>query len=287
LLNKELRVPGAHRGQRIVDLLVDIPLKSGNMTCVLLHVEFQGAIWNRQPFHVRMYKYACLIMLRLGRPFTALAIRTTPRGRTEKVHYESECFESRTVYMYRTVFIDQLDEARLMEMENNPVSEAVIAVKRMIKAGRSEAGRFRQGREILRLLKTRGYSLEVRHSLGEFIEGITRLSAEKLVEEFEKEMEGLLEEVKSMPVTAPIMEKVLKKKSYERGRAEGEAEGEARGKAEGEALGEARGKAEGAHLKALETARLMLERNMDIDVIADLTGLSEDEVRELESGQAL
>ncbi|MDR1875977.1 MAG: hypothetical protein LBQ90_13300, partial [Synergistaceae bacterium] len=39
LLNKELRVPGAHRGQRIVDLLVDIPLKSGNMTCVLLHVE--------------------------------------------------------------------------------------------------------------------------------------------------------------------------------------------------------------------------------------------------------
>ncbi|MDR1875955.1 MAG: hypothetical protein LBQ90_13190, partial [Synergistaceae bacterium] len=283
LLNKELRVPGAHRGQRIVDLLVDIPLKSGNMTCVLLHVELQGAIRNRQPFHVRMYKYACLIMLRLGRPFTALAIRTTPRGRTEEVHYESRCFASRTVYEYPTVFIDQLDEAQLMEMENNPVSVAVIAVKRMIKARSSEAGRFRQGREMLRLLKTRGYSLEVCHSLGQFIEGITRLSVEKLVEEFEKEMEGLLEEVKSMPVTAPIMEKVLKKKSYERGRAEGEA----RGRAEGEARGRAEGEARGARLKALETARLMLGRNMDIDAIADLTGLSEDEVRELESGQTL
>jgi predicted transposase/invertase (TIGR01784 family) len=153
------------------------------------------------------------------------------------------------------------------------LSVAIVAAARMIKAGNSETGRFEQGRAMLRLLKTQGYPLDVCHRVGQFIEGVVNLSAEKLLEEFAREVDILVKEMKSMPVTAPIMEKIVNKNSYELGKADGKAEGIAEGKAEG--------KAEGIHYRALKTARLMLERNMEIDVIADLSGLSEDEVRGL------
>jgi hypothetical protein len=263
-LNKELRIPGTRRGQKIVDLLADIPMKAGGFTCLLLHVELQGEI-RGEPFHVRMFKYSCLIVLRLERPFTALAIRTTPRGKSEELRYEAECFETRNLYTYPTVFIDQMDEARLLVMEHNPLALAVAAAACMIRAGKSETRRFEYGREMLRILKSRGYSQEVYTSLIHFIEGVTRLSAKKLLDDFEKEVDIFFMEVESMSVTTPIVDKVLKKRSYEWGRAQGKAEG----------------KAEGLHLKAVETARLMLERGMAVDLIADLTKLSEDEVREL------
>ena len=45
--------------------------------------------------------------------------------------------------------------------------------------------------------------------------------------------------------------------------------------------GKQEGLQEGERKKALETARRMISRNMDIATIADLTGLSEDDVRNL------
>ena len=71
-MNKELRVPGTGKGMKVLDMLVKVPLKTGDLASLLLHTELQGAI-RGEPFHVRMYKYGCLITLRLGRPFTALA----------------------------------------------------------------------------------------------------------------------------------------------------------------------------------------------------------------------
>ena len=61
------------------------------------------------------------------------------------------------------------------------------------------------------------------------------------------------------------------------------AEGEVRGKAEGEKIGEARGKAEGEQTKQREIAVNMLEMDIDIPTIARATGLSEDDVRGLQS----
>jgi hypothetical protein len=143
----------------------------------------------------------------MGRPFIALAIRTTPKKKSEELRYESQNFESRTVYDYRTVFIDLLDEERLLEMTDNPVAVMVVAAARMLKAGKSETRRFEYGREMVRMLKSRGYSLEVRHKLGQFIEGVVDLSVEKLLEEFEKEIDDLFKEVESMPLKTPIVEK--------------------------------------------------------------------------------
>ncbi|MDR1377612.1 MAG: hypothetical protein LBJ36_00965 [Synergistaceae bacterium] len=261
-LNKELRIPGVRRGQKILDLLVDVPLKTGKKICVLLHVELQGEI-RGETFHVRMYKYSCLIVLRMGRPFTALAIRTTPKGKSEELRYESQCFESRNTYDYRTVFIDQMDEEHLLKMTDNPIALAVLAASRMLKAGKSEKRRFEYAREMLRLLKSRGYSLEVRHKVSQFIEGVSSLSAKKLLEDFEKEIDEVFEEVKSMPIKTPIVEKVLKRKSYEWGVVEGKLEGRLESKK--------------------ETALSMLAEGMIPDLISKITGLTVREIQNLRS----
>jgi flagellar biosynthesis/type III secretory pathway protein FliH len=61
------------------------------------------------------------------------------------------------------------------------------------------------------------------------------------------------------------------------GRTAGLAEGRTVGLAEGLAIGEAKGEVKGK----IETARRMLARSMEISFVADITGLSEDEVRAL------
>ena len=69
------------------------------------------------------------------------------------------------------------------------------------------------------------------------------------------------------------------------GRAEGLAEGEAKGRAEGLAEGEAKGRAEGlaegAKKQAIETARNAKALGLPVETIAQLSGLSEDEINGL------
>ncbi len=60
------------------------------------------------------------------------------------------------------------------------------------------------------------------------------------------------------------------------------AEGKAEGKAEGEAIGEARGESKGEIKKAKNIAINLLKKNMPIKDIADITGLTIAEVKELQ-----
>lgn len=66
-------------------------------------------------------------------------------------------------------------------------------------------------------------------------------------------------------------------RAREEGIAEGKAEGKAEGFAEGEALGVAKGKVEGK----LEIAVAMKSKGLDIETIADLTGLTTEEIEKL------
>jgi hypothetical protein len=263
-LNKELRVPGLHKAnkeQKILDLLMDLPLKTGSLLRMLLHVEVQGA-GTKAPFHLRMRDYACVITLTQKRPFAALAIRTTPKEHGEELYYEMNCFGTQHFFKYPTVFIDQMDEEWLLSMKKNPVALASLYLKRMQKAKKNEPQRYRHAKELLTLMKTAGYSVDTAVFLMQFIEGMTGLNAAKLKNELKKDLEDgindLLGEVKDMTaVQTPILKKVLKKKAQEVFRAAGKVEGK------------------------LEDAQRMLSRGMPMDVIKDITQLAEEEVHSL------
>jgi predicted transposase/invertase (TIGR01784 family) len=102
----------------------------------------------------------------------------------------------------------------------------------------------------------------------QFIEGMTGLDTPKLKKalenDLEREISETLGEAKDMmAVQTPILRKVLRKKAQEIFRAEGINEGEKKGK--------------------LKDARRMLSRGMKISVIADITELPEEEIRNLQS----
>ncbi|GHV40187.1 hypothetical protein FACS1894187_20880 [Synergistales bacterium] len=267
-LNKELRIPGSRRGQKIVDLLVDIHLKTGEIKCLLLHIEVQGTI-RGEPFNVRMYKYSCLISLRLPRPFVALAIRTTPKGATEETCYETKFLDSETVYKYHTVFIDKLNEEYLLKMKHNPLAISTLAAVKIAKAGKSEAKRFEQAKEMIRLLKMYGFPLDVRMKVGFFIEGVLNLSLENLLKDFDEEFDVLCEERNEDMYIPPIAKRVLTRKAREWVRDEGKIEGKLEGKIEG------------AYEKALDVARSMLADAMSADLVSKFTGLSVEELNRL------
>ena len=62
---------------------------------------------------------------------------------------------------------------------------------------------------------------------------------------------------------------------------EGLQKGKKEGIMEGLQQGLQKGKKEGEHIKAIQTARKMLARKMDVSLIADVTGLPEHEITKL------
>jgi predicted transposase/invertase (TIGR01784 family) len=72
-----------------------------------------------------------------------------------------------------------------------------------------------------------------------------------------------------------------KAESFAEGRAEGRAEGVAVGRAEGRAEGVVAGRTEGKTQAQIEIAKRMLSMKMDVDTIAQISGLSVEEIEEL------
>lgn len=77
------------------------------------------------------------------------------------------------------------------------------------------------------------------------------------------------------------IENSLKTQFRKEGLAEGRAEGRVEGRAEGRVEGLAEGRAEGKQEATLEHAKKMLEKNIDINDISDITGLSIDEINSI------
>ena len=84
---------------------------------------------------------------------------------------------------------------------------------------------------------------------------------------------------KYMTYTTRIAE--AKSEAREEGIKYGIAIGEERGRNEGISIGLSQGITQGAHQKAVETAKSMILRNISIDIVAECTGLSPEEIKKL------
>ncbi len=65
------------------------------------------------------------------------------------------------------------------------------------------------------------------------------------------------------------------------GRAEGKIEGRAEGRAEGKKEGRAEGRTEGKVEEKRKIAKIMLKKNMSIELISEITGLTKEEIEKL------
>jgi predicted transposase/invertase (TIGR01784 family) len=102
--------------------------------------------------------------------------------------------------------------------------------------------------------------------------------------EYESRRKAILDEI-AMVQEAEIRQEKAREEGLATGRVEGLAEGRveglATGRVEGLATGRVEGRTEGERQKATEVARNMLAKAMDTSLIADLTGLSVEEIEKL------
>ncbi len=130
------------------------------------------------------------------------------------------------------------------------------------------------------------FSIKNMHKLSEFPTGIDGTELEELYDEaklaawkpeLRTKYEILMGNKHDWEVSTQYELKLAKAAAREEGLAEGRAEGRTEGLAEGRAEGRAEGEAN----KALQIAKNMLDSDLDVSLIAKVTGLSEEEINSL------
>ena len=276
-LDKELRQVIKRVGERakVADYLVDVPLKDGTNTWILLHLEIQGKKGGNLAF--RMYHYRSLVFVMYKRPMAALAIITDDRPANEETYYSENTYETRIDYRYNRLVVKDLKDEELLASEN-PFDLALFAAKKSLNHKNDEKRKYLYQKELIRLLKNRNWSQEDRYDLFLFIDRIIALRDENLIEDIRKDGDELWEGEDYMPITtAERAERTYTHRGYRMGIAQGIEKGIEKGREKGRE----EGLEQGERLGKLDTARKMLDRGMDIVLIADLTGLPEDEIKAL------
>ena len=267
---------GEPDGNRFVDLLADVPLRSGENAWILLHAEVQGRGGN-EDFPLRMHRYRGLLEGRSRRPVIALALLIEPLSKPQSSGvYHWEGYGTRVSYEFPVSRIYEGDEEALKKSEN-PFDWAHLAGLRAWKSRGSEARKLDYLKEMLELLDERGWPHADKAQLLVFMEGVIHLTEDESSREYE-EWESALEQAKE---AGRMYVSIMERKGIEKGRTEGIQLGRTEGIQLGEARGIQRGRTEGIQLGRTETARNLLRMGLDLTQIAEATGLPLEEIQAL------
>ena len=267
---------GEPDGNRFVDLLADVPLRSGENAWILLHAEVQGRGGN-EDFPLRMHRYRGLLEGRYRRPVIALALLIEPLSKPQSSGvYHWEGYGTRVSYEFPVSRIYEGDEEALKKSEN-PFDWAHLAGLRAWKSRGSEARKLDYLKEMLELLDERGWPHADKAQLLVFMEGVIHLTEDESSREYE-EWESALEQAKE---AGRMYVSIMERKGIEKGRTEGIQLGRTEGIQLGEARGIQRGRTEGIQLGRTETARNLLRMGLDLTQIAEATGLPLEEIQAL------
>ncbi len=230
-LDKELAKLGPKhlRGKRLADKLAKVWSKTGHPLFVVLHSEIQGQI--SADFNERMYVYNYRIKDREDCPVVSLGIVTGGAGSIELGRYETELWGCRLIFEFPVVMLIAWRgrEAELLA-SSNPFAMVVQAHLKVMEAKGEVSQKYLVKRELILLLRERGYSREQTQSLLRFLDWLIRLPEElgqKLEDEIEKITGG-----KRMPYVTS-WERRGEKRGREKGREEGREEGRKIGEKQG------------------------------------------------------
>ena len=269
---------GEPDGNRFVDLLANVPLRTQEDAWVLLHVEVQGRGGN-EDFPLRMHRYRGLLEGRYRRHVSALALLIEPLSEAQSCGvYSWEGYGTRVKYEFPVFKLYEGDEEAL-KASDNPFDWAHLAGLRAWKSRNSEPRKLGYLKEMLKLLDERGWDHADKAQLLVFMEGVIHLTEDESSREYE-EWESALEEAKE---AGRMYVSIMERKGIEKGRIEGIQLGEARGIKLGEARGIKLGEARGIKLGRTETARNLLRMGLGLTQIAEATGLPMEELQSLKN----
>lgn len=241
---------------RYVDKLVKVFTRSGREEWILVHVEVQG--YADPDFASRMFQYYYRILDKYAKPITAFAIFTDNNKGFKPSFYEHEFLGTRVYYGYNTCKIIEQDDAELVS-SNNPFAMTVLSAKIAITSKRDQH-LFDMSYDISRQLLKMQMPKEKIRKVMNFLKYYIRFENPEMFGKFESEISILTERSTTMGIEEFLLDSAEKK-----GRREGREEG----------------REEGMEIGIRNTAIKMKENGLAITLIANITGLSVEEIEKL------
>lgn len=250
------------KGGRTADQIVKIRLKDGKEQWVLVHIEVQGA--NEDDFPERMFQYFYRIYDRYKQKIIAIAVMTSPSPNTTPLDFHYTYFGTELHYAYNSHKITDYNKQDL-EQSDKIFSKIVLATIYMHETktnmDKRYAFKMKLMRDILRQYKDSAVVLQATLS---FIDYLLRLSDE-LSEQLKGDIRPIIRKERKDMIQydkdnwSPTMAAVLNSFGKE-------------------------WKEEGIKEERSNIARTLLQKDMPLELIVEITKLTLQEVEELASG---
>jgi hypothetical protein len=211
------------KGKKYTDKLVKVRLKDGTEKWLLIHIEVQGK--HEEDFGQRMFKYFYRIYDKHDVDITALAVLTYKTDQQYDFNYD--VYGASVSYRYNTACIANYPEAELQKNQN-PFALICLAVQYDNRYRADEDKKFNLKRDMIKMLRDRGYKKEEIIELLEFIDDAIQLTDTMKNKIFDEEVMHLLEEDEPMAYVSGFRQRAINE-----GKLEGKREGELKGLMEG------------------------------------------------------
>ena len=246
--------PQIHTSPHFADFLLEVPLKNGDDTYVLMHCEAQGP--GGGDLAERMNHYRALIYAHHRREPAALAIVTSGQRKNERFYSHSR-FGTEIVYRYNNLVLADLGDEEL-RVSDNPIDLALYAAKCALKA-KEEIQKYKYLHTLTDLLTERGWDRDEKRDLVNFIIRIVNLKDKMLQKQYWEYRQQLDKEGKLMyePFLKQVEEKMAEQRGMEKGMEKGKEQA------------------------AFEIAKNFLANGVSPDIIAKSTGLPVKKIRSL------
>jgi len=238
-------------GKRFVDKLVKVKSLAGQEEVVLIHIEVQGQ--KEEEFSKRLFQYYCKLFTRYDQSILTLAILTDSNQSWHPQHYHREVFGFSVLnFNFQThKLLEYRNTKQELEESNNPFATVILAHLACTETKRNPEARFQMKFKLTRRLYEKGYSRDYVINLYKVIDWVLSLPAE-LALEYRNKIHKL-EEAKNVSYISSI-----------------------------EQLGREEGLQQGRHEEDLAIAKRMLGMGADRDFIKKATGLSDQDLLNLE-----
>jgi hypothetical protein len=225
-LDKELNsiIKESMIGNRIVDKLYRVELKTNQKTWILVHIEIQGQ--KEANFEERMFMYRYRFFDRYQKPVIMIAVLTDTNHNWRPHLYREELFGCRLEMEFHIIkLIDYRAQRASLETSSNPFSLVILAHLAAIEKYPDDSAKLAAKVGLSRLLYGRGWNKAQIIDLYRFLDWVITLP-EELALQYHHEIERIEEEKHVEYITTA--ERIGIKKGLERGYEQGMVRGEAR-----------------------------------------------------------
>jgi predicted transposase/invertase (TIGR01784 family) len=241
------------KGKKFADKLVKIVLKNQEEKWMLIHIEVQG--YKDTSFPERMFTYFYRIRDKYQKDIMALAILSDNYWDFHPKAFHYEYNQTKLEYHFDTFKIIKKSDEDL-NIPNNVFSIIILAAKKSLQKENTDSVIFAWKRELLLQLAQTNHSVEKVVKILDFLRYVVNFKDKNHVEEFEEEATKILKLREPMGIQEAIIQHFTQ-------------------------VAEDKGKLEGQYEKSIQTAKNCLKEGLSIELIAKITELSIEKVKEL------